>query len=54
MKKNWWLGEGVTLDKYRLVQTVQRYLLRKDEMAEAVLNAQADCSDDVTVITGVV
>jgi hypothetical protein len=47
-------SDGVTLDKYRLVQTVQRYLLRKDEMAEAVLNAQADRSDDVTVITGVV
>jgi hypothetical protein len=44
-------SDGLTLDKYRLVQTVQRYMLRHDEMAEALLKAQADCSDDATVIT---
>jgi hypothetical protein len=44
-------SDGLTLDKHRLVQTVQRYMLRHDEMAEALLKAQADCSDDATVIT---
>jgi hypothetical protein len=44
-------SDGLVLDRYRLVQTVQRYMLRPSEMAEALLKAQADCSDDVTVIT---
>jgi serine/threonine protein phosphatase PrpC len=47
-------SDGVTLDKYRLAQTVQRYMLRHDEMAEALLKVQADCSDDATVITTLV
>jgi hypothetical protein len=47
-------SDGFVLDRYRLVQTVQRYMLRPSEIAEALLNAQADCSDDVTVITRLV
>jgi len=47
-------SDGLVLDNYRIVQTVQGNLLRPSEMADALLKAQKDCSDDLTVLTGVV
>lgn len=47
-------SDGLTLDHYRLVQLVQRFMLRPQEMPQAILDAQKDASDDCTVITGVV
>jgi hypothetical protein len=47
-------SDGFVLDRHSLVETVQRYKHRPSEMAEALLNAQADCPDDVTVITKLV
>jgi hypothetical protein len=46
--------DGLTLDRHRLVRTVQKYLLRPTEMPEAILTAQTDQSDDVTVLTRVI
>jgi len=47
-------SDGLTLDHYRLVQLVQRFMLRPQEMPQAILDAQKDASDDCTVIAGVV
>jgi hypothetical protein len=47
-------SDGFALDRHRLVETVQRHMHRPSEMAEALLNAQADRPDDVTVITKLV
>lgn len=47
-------SDGLTLDRYLLTQVVQRYLLRPQEMAEAILSAQKDTSDDVTAVCRVI
>lgn len=46
--------DGLTLDHYRLTEIVKRYLIRPQEMAEAILSAQKDTSDDVTVVCKVI
>ena len=46
--------DGLTLDTYRLVREIRQSLLRPDEMPEAILRAQTDDSDDVTVLTTVI
>jgi len=43
-------SDGLTLDKYRLVETIKRNMLNPAPMAEAILQAQRDGSDDVTVV----
>jgi len=46
-------SDGLTLDKYRLTETVKRYMLQPSDLPEAILSAQRDASDDVTVVCGV-
>jgi hypothetical protein len=44
-------SDGLVLEPYRIIQTAQRNMLRASELPHALLQAQRDMSDDVTVLT---
>lgn len=47
-------SDGLCLAAYRLLNAVQRTMLRPDCMPEAILEAQRDSTDDVTLVCAVV
>jgi Stage II sporulation protein E (SpoIIE) len=47
-------SDGLTLDRYRLIGIIQRNMLAPADLPSRILDAQADRSDDTTVLTFVV
>jgi hypothetical protein len=47
-------SDGFCLASYRLLNAVQRTMLLPDRMPEAILHAQSDSTDDVTLVCAVI
>ena len=47
-------SDGFCLASYRLLNAVQRTILLPDRMPEAILHAQSDSTDDVTLVCAVI
>ena len=47
-------SDGFCLATYRLLNAVQRTMLRPDSMPETILQAQRDSTDDVTLVCAVI